>query len=198
MRFHLPSLVTWNVSSSMCWSIASFKLHVCIICPTIEQAPSARTKSSSFPLGTKGRFTFKAKARSINWELALESTMQVAGKSSFTKQDKVSRSSDPKSLDIDTDEILNAQDKAIWWRALWRDFHEIPTKTLPVPSITTLSKTAKWEGTEKETGTGLMALGCILALRNWPSLITKYASFLPPRRVPCHQEQGLLVVGEEY
>jgi len=186
IRFQPASLVTWKVNSSICWSIASFKIQVCVICPTIERASSAGTKSSGFSFGVKGKFKFRAKSRSINWELAPESTMQVPGKSSFMKQDKVSGSSDPKSPDTNTDEILNARDKAIRRRALWRDFCEIPTKTLPVPSITTSSKTAKQEGTEKETGTRLMAPGCILVLRSRPSLAMECTSFLPLHRVACH------------
>ena len=163
IKFHPASFMTWKMSSSMCWSMASFKLYVCVICPTMERAPLARTKSSGFPLGTKGKFMFMAKSRSINWELAPRSIMHVAGMSSLTKHGNVRGFSDPKSPDTDTDsdtdthsdtvEILKARDKPKCRRALLWDFREILTTLFPVPSNITSSNTEKREGTKSETGT---------------------------------------------
>jgi len=68
----------------------------------MERAPSARTKSSGLPLGTKGKFMFMAKSRSRNWELAPESIMHVARMSSLMKQDNIRGSSNPKSPNSDT------------------------------------------------------------------------------------------------
>jgi len=69
----------------------------------MARAPSARTKSSGFPLGTKGKFMFSTKSTLTNWELSPKSIMQVVGMSSFTTHNNVRGSSNPKSPDTDTD-----------------------------------------------------------------------------------------------
>src|SRR5258706_16414448 len=73
-------------------------VQVCVICPTLERTPSARTRSSGLFFLSRVKFSPKAKSRSINWELAPESIIQVAWRFSLTTQGKVMGSSDPKSL----------------------------------------------------------------------------------------------------
>ena len=77
---------------------------MCVICPTLEQTLSARTKSSSFSFKSSFKFMFKAKSQSINWELAPESIMQVAGRFLLIRQGRVIGSSDPKSLYFRTED----------------------------------------------------------------------------------------------
>src|SRR5258706_4752624 len=72
-------------------------VQVCVICPTLERTQSARTKSSGLFFLSRVRFSPKAKSRSINWELAPESIIQVAWWFSFMVHDNVIGSSDPKS-----------------------------------------------------------------------------------------------------
>ena len=51
---------------------------MCMICPTLERTPSARTKSLRVVVLSRARFSPKVKSRLINWELAPESIIQVA------------------------------------------------------------------------------------------------------------------------
>jgi len=168
--FHPASLLTWKVKSSICWSIVNLREQVCVICPTLEWTLSTRTSSSGFFLRSRGRFRFRVKSRSINWELAPESIMQEAEWFSLMRQGKMSRSSDLSSLDTDTEDNRKAVE---WWirqTSLWWDLWEIP-KTFSDSSIWTFSKTEKALELTKETETGLSVPRSILVLHDWPSVI---------------------------
>ena len=155
-----------------------------MICPTLKWTPSASTKSSGFLFRTTSKFKFKAKSRSINWELAPESMIQVAEWFSLTIQGKVRGSSVPRSPDIQIEDILTAEERRRRRARRRRDLRVTTGGTYPDPSYTTSSKAEKPFELIKETGRDdeLMAPGGILALCCWPLLATEGTSFLKPHR----------------
>jgi len=188
--FQPASLVTWKVRSSICWSIVNLREQVWVICSTLERTPSTRTRSSGFLLRSRGRFRLRAKSRSINWELAPESIRQEAVWLSLMRQGKIRGFSNPNSPDTYTEDNRKTVEWRIRRASLSQDLREIP-KAFPDPSIWSFSKTEKGLKLTKEMETGLTAPGCILALRDWPSVISECFSFLKPHKEAHHVARSL-------
>jgi len=86
----------------------SFKVQEWVICPVVEYLPSIMIRSSSFSFRSSFRFKNKAKSRSIIWEVALQSIIQVPGRELLIVVLKVIGDSEPRSLEREIEDKRNA------------------------------------------------------------------------------------------